>query len=364
MYYDYNWIILPYCLKLIMGAPHKKKGEMIMKNICKNLIVMFLMVLSITVGYSINAFASDDFEIGTSNLNNTAENSAKVGDKLEHPEIGWKRYDDKDSEINWENGRQEALVGTDFKNSHGYLYLNNVLKFRFNGSKLRIISFRCQDRSPDTVITIDGVSYNYSEQGLSTTQVLLFEKLNMEEGVHEVIIENGKSNINICLDAIDIDETGCLVGDNKSIFLDKSIINLTVGYWKDLTANTTPEMAQVNWSSSDNSIATVDQNGKVTGVKEGTCIITALIEGTNIKDTCEVTVTKEDAKDPIGDGNLYIEMMDGNIKHATKSEIDGFLKWYKNRDADKTENPVYKITNEKGNEEYLVHDKIVAFEVR
>ena len=57
-------------------------------------------------------------------------------------------------------------------------------------------------------------------------------------------------------------------------------------------------------------------------------------------------------------------MVDGNIKQAQNLDTSDFIKWYQNRDLDKTEKPFYKITNAKGNVEYLIHDKIVAFEIR
>lgn len=46
--------------------------------------------------------------------------------------------------------------------------------------------------------------------------------------------------------------------------------------------------AKVNWKSSDNSIVTVDANGKINAIKSGTSTITA--ESTGVIDTCEVTV--------------------------------------------------------------------------
>lgn len=82
--------------------------------------------------------------------------------------------------------------------------------------------------------------------------------------------------------------------DKETIKLDKSTLSLPVGDSKDLIATTTSVEAQVNWSSSDESIATVDVNGKVTGIKEGKCIITAAISGTDLKSNCAVTVTNKE----------------------------------------------------------------------
>ena len=83
---------------------------------------------------------------------------------------------------------------------------------------------------------------------------------------------------------------------DKSITLNKSTLTIKEGDTEDLIATTTPEAVNVVWSSSDESTATVDQNGKVTGVKEGQATITAQIKDTDIKATCIVTVTKKDVR--------------------------------------------------------------------
>ena len=64
---------------------------------------------------------------------------------------------------------------------------------------------------------------------------------------------------------------------------------------KMLTATVSPDDAtypEVTWSSDNETVATVDQTGKITAVGVGTATITATADG--ISDTCAVTVVKKD----------------------------------------------------------------------
>ncbi len=70
-----------------------------MKKYFKKFVIMFVMALILSLGFCISAFATDDGIAGTANLNNTTNNSAKVGGQLKAPEVGWKRYDDTNSNI-------------------------------------------------------------------------------------------------------------------------------------------------------------------------------------------------------------------------------------------------------------------------
>lgn len=80
----------------------------------------------------------------------------------------------------------------------------------------------------------------------------------------------------------------------ESISLNKTTMELTVGGEETLTATVSPDNATdktVTWSSTDNSIATVDQNGKVTAVAAGTANIYATAnDGGGVYGACEVTV--------------------------------------------------------------------------
>ena len=76
----------------------------------------------------------------------------------------------------------------------------------------------------------------------------------------------------------------------ESITLDKNNLELLEGSQDKLTATVTPDTAKVIWSSSDESIATVDPDGNVTALREGEAIITAKLENTDIASTSTVIV--------------------------------------------------------------------------
>ena len=83
----------------------------------------------------------------------------------------------------------------------------------------------------------------------------------------------------------------------ESITLDNTSITFEEGESKTLKATVTPSNATnktVSWSSSNASVASVDQNGKVTAVMEGTATITAKVEDKQA--TCKVTVEKAATK--------------------------------------------------------------------
>lgn len=77
------------------------------------------------------------------------------------------------------------------------------------------------------------------------------------------------------------------------ITLKEKTATVSIGGTKQLTATVTPANAtnkMVSWTSSDNSVATVDANGVVKGVKDGKAVITASAGGGKYKAECSVTV--------------------------------------------------------------------------
>ena len=67
-------------------------------------------------------------------------------------------------------------------------------------------------------------------------------------------------------------------------------------------AGKTPTNTAVTWTSSNTSVATVDQNGKVTSLTAGTTTITATAtDGSNVSGSCKVTVTQPWKSFEVGD---------------------------------------------------------------
>ncbi len=77
------------------------------------------------------------------------------------------------------------------------------------------------------------------------------------------------------------------------VSLDQSAITLAVSADQTLVATVSPSNASnknVTWQSSNTDVATVDANGKVTAVAEGSATITVTTEIGSHTDTCDVTV--------------------------------------------------------------------------
>ena len=100
-----------------------------------------------------------------------------------------------------------------------------------------------------------------------------------------------------------------LFNNVESITLDQTTAQITVGQGAlHLTATVGPDNASVKdvtWTSSDPSIATVNENGVVTGLKAGTVTITAIsTQNSDAYATCTVTVTFNDVTElsvaPVG----------------------------------------------------------------
>jgi len=82
----------------------------------------------------------------------------------------------------------------------------------------------------------------------------------------------------------------------SSVTLDQTSLAMNSGTTAQLTATASPSGSGVSgftWASSDESVATVDEDGLVTAVAGGTCTVTATAaDGSGVSSSCTVTVTQ------------------------------------------------------------------------
>ena len=106
-------------------------------------------------------------------------------------------------------------------------------------------------------------------------------------------IKNGKVYLGLLAFIPDSDELP--VGKVNGIILNKTAGRAAVGGTAQLVASVRPSNAAdptLTWTSSDESIATVDENGLVTGICAGEVVITVTSNETNISHTCTVTIVE------------------------------------------------------------------------
>lgn len=344
-----------------------------MKTKFKVTLVVFLVII---LGCFSQVFAAidNDVEIGTNNLNNTVNNSANWGDILKYPEIGWKRFDDSNSYLLYSGDTSLFNDNRAYNNSYTIVKNGGKCKFRFYGSKIRLICTYYYDKDNNAAISIDGIKYNFNCKGTTDPKVcsLVYNK-DLSNAIHEVEIT---SSTVIEIDAIDIDSTGYLINPSAElatgISLNKTtdllIFNDPIKGKDTLTAKVTPDNVTnktVTWKSSDSSIVTVDENGNIKGVRAGTVVITATADGK----TASCTVTVKDKE--IVKSKLTLYMNDKTIRelYLTQNELDDFINWYNLKsEGEVTVKPYYVFNvsvpgKSSTRKSYVWFMKIESFEV-
>lgn len=114
----------------------------------------------------------------------------------------------------------------------------------------------------------------------------------------------------------------------ENITIDPSEANVAVGKTLELTAVFEPANAtnkNVTWSSSNESVATVDENGVVTAVALGEAVITAAsAENTDITATCTVTVVdKVDEPTTAMFCNVFFDYPAGSANQKDDTKFEG-----------------------------------------
>lgn len=101
-----------------------------------------------------------------------------------------------------------------------------------------------------------------------------------------------------------------------TIEVDKISLNMTVGNTETITATVKGKDQTVEWNSSDESVAKVD-NGNITALKEGTATIEA--EANGVKASINITVSKVEQRTPTSNNNKSSSSKNGGSSSKPSS---------------------------------------------
>ena len=111
-----------------------------------------------------------------------------------------------------------------------------------------------------------------------------------------------------------------------SVILDESELTIEKNFTEQLTATVAPDDADnlsLTWTSDNEEVATVDENGLVTAVGEGTATITATAnDGSGVAASCVVTVTFIDGIADIETSKVTVLAANGRITVSGKEKDD------------------------------------------
>lgn len=143
--------------------------------------------------------------------------------------------------------------------------------------------------------TVKDVTFSVVPEGIATVTAT---------GAKATVTARVKGSANVIVTTLDGDKTAqyaLTVKEHVSvsgITLNKEATSIVKGATETLVATVTPPDAEnkaVTWASDKPEIATVDQEGTVTGVADGTANVTAETEDGKKVDTCAVTVNPAQA---------------------------------------------------------------------
>ena len=181
----------------------------------------------------------------------------------------------------------EGLTFVEGKEVDGLAAKLNAAKAEFTTStKVFVVGYSNYTSTEDTILMTFKCSVDEETTGNKEVSFIIDDEENFfDTSYNNIAIEYANSGSTVKITPKPIPSTG--------ITLNKTKLSLEKGKSETLTATVTPENSTdtITWESSDKTKATVDNNGKVTAVAEGTATITAKTTSGKTA-TCTVTVTK------------------------------------------------------------------------
>lgn len=221
-----------------------------------------------------------------------------------------KTYDSREGKITikpQESGVQEQVISVRQAQKDALVVEKTSYDMPYGGGEVEIkveanVSF-------DVTPSADWVHYIQTKALSNSTVVLKIDEnttYSPRQGTVEIKQQNGNLK-----HTITINEAGQIAV--TSVELNKAELKLEEGASETLTATVKPDNATdktVAWSSSDNGVAKVDTEGKVTAIKAGSATITA--KAGDKSTTCSVTVFKEIPVTSINLNKISLSLVAGN----------------------------------------------------
>ncbi len=182
-----------------------------------------------------------------------------------------------------------VLVGNYSKDLKSILVTTNYLSLAVSSSKQLAVSFTPADASNKNVFWTS-----------SNSSVAVVDKYGVVKAISpgstiiKATSEDGGYTDTAVIEVVNYDN----IVEEKTISFDSSSYTVGIGSTKSLIPIITPSNStfkSVHFESSDPSIATIDENGVIQGLKEGTVSITATTNRNRLKATTNVTVKYIDA---------------------------------------------------------------------
>ena len=170
-----------------------------------------------------------------------------------------------------------------------------------DGQEIYVWRLKGSFNIPDETNSTENAGTDANGQELTYTGISTVHKFTKTgkpaKAINTNVSLNLIQNADAFFDSVQTPDTVSAIVVNPSVTVFPSAVSVEAGNKISLSATTVPLGAVVTWSSSAEGKATVDANGEVTGVEEGSATITASItvSGVNYTDTCTVTVTEATA---------------------------------------------------------------------
>ena len=222
-------------------------------------------------------------------VKNTTVEIVGLDESSEYPSVG-----DYVVKVKYKNQVREVIVTVEDTTKPVFKDFNKDITI-YTGEQVDWNTLFVADDLSDVTISVDDSNIDYSKAG--TYQI-------------EVVATDSSNN--------SVSETANLNIIQTSLTLNTTSVSIKKGNTYQLQSTVVGRDQNVKYSSSDTSVVTVDDTGKIVGVGKGTATIT--VESNGLSVTCEVTVTVATKTTSNGNKNTGSQQQNSNNSSSNNSD--------------------------------------------